>query len=502
MVERIPIPDQKTLNEYASLAHLSAAVSRLRAEAKRLVPRLAGRHVWMVNSTARGGGVAEMLPTQIALLRELGVDADWLVISTDRQEFFGFTKRLHNLIHGEGDPEISRSERELYDAVSRENADAMRDMLSPDDILVVHDPQPLGAGAALKEELGVHTVWRCHIGLDEHVPQTIAAWRFMRPFAETYDQAVFSAPEYIPGYLAGRVAIIHPAIDPLSEKNRDLPLHKLVGIIWNADLGVQSGPILTADYDFKAMRLQPDGSFDFATMPEDIGLLSRPIITQVSRWDRLKGFRPLMQGFRELKLRLSNGVKDPVHRRRLELVRLVLAGPDPASVQDDPEGLQVIEELVEDYVAFEPDIQADIALVSLPMESAHFNALMVNAIQRASTIVVQNSLREGFGLTVTEAMWKQKAVLGNSRAVGLRQQIRDRIDGCMITDPEDTTEIAATLNEMLADPAGRDTWGNAAQRHVHEEFLVLSQISHWLHVLAEVVDPSWPRPARSRGSTS
>ncbi|MEJ2679001.1 MAG: glycosyltransferase, partial [Gemmatimonadota bacterium] len=314
--------------------------------------------------------------------------------------------------------------------------------------------------------------------------------------------AVFSAPEYIPGYLAGRVAVIHPAIDPLSEKNRDLPVHKLVGVLWNADLGVQSGPILTADYDNKAMRLQPDGSFDFATMPEDIGLLSRPIITQVSRWDRLKGFRPLMQGFRELKLRLSNGVKDPTHRRRLELVRRVLAGPDPASVQDDPEGLQVINELIEDYVGFEPDIQADIALVSLPMESARYNALMVNAIQRASSIVVQNSLREGFGLTVTEAMWKQKAVLGNHKAVGLRQQIRDRIDGCMLTNPEDANEIASTLNEMLADPASRDTWGNAAQRRVHDEFLVLSQLRHWLHVLAEVVDPSWPRPARSTESTS
>ncbi len=203
-----------------------------------------------------------------------------------------------------------------------------------------------------------------------------------------------------------------------------------------------------------------------------------------------------MQGFRTLKLRSVDGNGDPTHRRRMEILRLVLAGPDPASIQDDPEGQEVLKELIDDYLSFEPEVQRDIALVTLPMEDRQNNALMVNALQRSASIVVQNSIREGFGLTVTEAMWKKNAVLGNYKAVGLRQQIRDRIDGCMIPDPEDSDAIAHTLNEMLADPIARRQWGQTGQRRVHDDFLVLAQLRHWLHVLAEVVDPSWPRPHR------
>jgi len=488
MVERVAVSAHKTLSDYAAVAHLAPAVNQLREEARRLVPRLGGRSLWMVNSTAHGGGVAEMLPTQITLLRDLGVPAEWLVIGSERQAFFGLTKRIHNLIHGEGTPELTAGDQELYESVSRENADIIKTMVGENDILVVHDPQPLGAGAMVKDELGLPTVWRCHIGLDEHVPQTKAAWSFLAPWARRYDHAVFSAPEYIPGYLSGRVSVIHPAIDPLSEKNRELPLHKLVGIIWNSDLGVMHGPILTGDYEHKAMRLQPDGAFDFAVHPEDIGLLSRPIVLQVSRWDRLKGWRPLMHAFRKLKRELSSGNGDPTHRRRMELVRMVLAGPDPESIQDDPEGQVVLNELIADYAGFEPEIQADIALVTLPMVSPRENALMVNVLQRSASIVVQNSLREGFGLTLTEGMWKHNAVLGNHRAVGLRQQVRDEIDGRMVHDPEDIDELAHTLEAMLADPASRVRWGQSAQRRCHDHFLVLSQLRHWLHTLADVVD--------------
>jgi trehalose synthase len=144
-------------------------------------------------------------------------------------------------------------------------------------------------------------------------------------------------------------------------------------------------------------RLQGDGSFRPANMWDNIGLLSRPIITQVSRWDRLKGWRPLMDAFVELKRRFANGADGEqawAYRRRLDLVRLVLAGPDPASIQDDPEGRQVIEDLHRAYLALSPEMQDDIAVVTLPMTSRRENALIVNALQRASTIVVQNSLRE------------------------------------------------------------------------------------------------------------
>jgi trehalose synthase len=475
-----------SLDDYASVAHLATAVAELRAEAARLSKRLEGRTVWMVNSTAQGGGVAEMLPTQVSMLRELGVDTRWAVIETLDPRFFPLTKRIHNLIHGTGDPELTEEDREVYDRVSRENAEALGSLLDARSILVVHDPQPLGAGALVKERLGVATVWRCHIGLDEHLPETRAAWRFLKPFATGYDRAIFSAPEYIPGYLAGRASVIHPALDPLSHKNRPLSIHKLVGILCNAGLLEPQAPVLTPPFPERAARLQPDGTWGATASPCDIGLLFRPIVTQVSRWDRLKGFAPLLQAFVLLKQRLNGRTEmSERSRRTLENVRLVFAGPDPASVQDDPEAAEVLDELRELYVAVEPRLQDEIAILSLPMGSRKHNALMVNALQRCSSIVVQNSLREGFGLTATEAMWKAIPVLG-THAVGLRQQIRDGLDGRLVADPEDPEAIASVLEEMLADEHARDDWGRNGQHRAHHDFLILSQLRRWLELLVEV----------------
>jgi trehalose synthase len=485
---RIIEPDwHLSLDDYGGVAQLASAVNELRLEAARLVPQLEGRTVWMVNSTEQGGGVAEMLPTQIALLRELGLDVRWAVIEADDPRFFTLTKRIHNLIHGEGEPRLSPEDREVYDAVSHANAEALARHIDRDAILIVHDPQPLGAGALLKERFGMPAIWRCHIGLDEHLPQTRAAWGFLKPYACRYDRAVFSAPEYIPDFLAGYAAIIHPALDPLSHKNRELPIHKLVGILCNAGLIEPHAPPITPAFPEPAQRLQPDGDWAEATRPEDFGLLFRPIVTEVSRWDRLKGFLPLLRAFVELK----RGVPERHdlehrHRRTLENVRLVLAGPDPASVQDDPEAGEVLEEIRELYLSLEPELQRDVVIISLPMGSRKYNALMVNALQRCSSIIVQNSLREGFGLTATEGMWKAKAVLG-TRAVGLRQQIRDGLDGRLVSDAEDADELARTLDEMLADEHGRDLWGMTAQHRAYHEFLVFPQLRRWLELLSDTV---------------
>lgn len=486
MARIIDIERGVTLDDYAAVGHLAHAVHELRAEAARLVPRLRGRRVWMVNSTARGGGVAEMLPTQVSLLRELGVHIEWAVIEGGPPAFFPLTKRIHNLIHGEGDPELGPAERELYETASRKSADALGRLVGADDILIVHDPQPLGAGAMLRREMNIHTVWRCHIGLDEQCAQTRAAWSFLEPYATAYDHAVFTAPEYIPSYLAGRASIIHPAVDPLAHKNQDLALHKLVGILCDSALSVAFGPVLSPPFPEPVQRLQPDGNFLPATMPEDIGLLFRPVVTQISRWDRLKGFAPLMNGFRRLKER--NGSRrdlDRRHRRSLEIVRLVLAGPDPASIQDDPEAREVLSDLQSRYLELEPEVQADIAIVTLPMHSREQNALMVNALQRCSTIVAQNSLREGFGLTATEAMWKGTPVLG-THACGLQQQIRDGLDGRLVSDPEDADELARTLDQMLADEDARDAWGRSAHRRVRDEFLIFTQLRRWLAELSNM----------------
>jgi trehalose synthase len=497
MIQTIEIEPSRTLDDYAAIAHFAGPVQALRAEAAMLVPPLRERTVWMVNSTAQGGGVAEMLPQMITLLNEVGLTTRWAVIGSNRPAFFALTKRVHNLIHGDGEPTLSDGDRQLFEAVNRQNVEALKPHLGPDDIVVVHDPQPLALGAILKAELGVRTVWRCHIGHDERLPATHAAWRFLKPYAETYDRAIFSAPEYIPDYLAGRATIIHPALDPYSHKNRELSPHKLVGILCNAGLKCERYPVLTPPFSDQAQRLQPDGTFGTAVEPEEIGLLYRPIVTQVSRWDRLKGLRPLLEGFVKLKGWTRDASRDwsPRRRRRVEIGRLVLAGPDPASIQDDPEGQEVLESLSAIYLGLPPEIQRDVALLTLPMQSRKQNALMVNALQRCSTIIVQNSIREGFGLTATEAMWKCVPVLG-TRASGLRQQIRSGIDGILTQDASDPDEVARRLDEALCDLSNRDLMARSAQRRVHDHFLIFTQLCEWLRVLSAAATSPRKAPAK------
>jgi trehalose synthase len=197
-----------------------------------------------------------------------------------------------------------------------------------------------------------------------------------------------------------------------------------------------------------------------------------------------------MEAFVRMKGFLASGgcEMSPHHRRRLEIVRLLLVGPDPSSIQDDPEAQEVLADLVDTYRGLDPCHQQDIAVISLPMSSLESNALMVNALQRCSSVIVQNSLREGFGLTITEAMWKRSAILG-TRACGIRKQMRDGIDGRLTQNPEDPDEVAQLLNSMLEDYAERGRFGLNAQRRVHDEFLIFTQVRRWLQVLAEQAGP-------------
>lgn len=473
-----------TLADYATVANLVGAVDALEARAGQLVPLLEGRTVWMVNSTAQGGGVAELLPTHVALLRELGVDTRWAVMETDSVDFFAFTKRIHNLIHDAPVPHPRDGDRQIYEAVNRANAEALTDLVRDGDVVVIHDPQPLATAGPVKQRRAVRTIWRCHIGLEEHTANTRAAWSFLRPYTDPYDASVFSLAEYVPDFLQSRARVIHPTIDPASHKNRELSLHKMVGILVDAGMVIPHWPVLDPPFPEGASRLQADGSVAPASIPEDIGLLARPIVTQVSRWDRLKGFAPLLEGFAILKhTQATRAFVDDRHVRRVAAARLVLAGPDPASIQDDPEGLAVFEELRQRYRALDPSLQRDVAILTLPMSSRKHNALMVNALQRASDIVVQNSLREGFGLTVAEAMWKRTPLLGSARAAGVRLQVRDGTDGCLVSDPENPGMIAAALHDMLAREDRLEVWGRNAQRRAHGEFLVLGELARWLEIL-------------------
>ncbi|MDJ0836190.1 MAG: glycosyltransferase [Acidobacteriota bacterium] len=487
MIEEVDVRDNVTLADYEQYAQFTVKVRELKQVAAAHVPHLTGRRVWMVNSTSRGGGVAEMMPRLITIFRELGVDARWAVIGADSQDFFGFTKNLHNLIHGAGTATITERDREAYVAVNRENFESFRKLLAPNDVVVIHDPQPMGMGAMIKKTLGNPTVWRCHIGLDDHTEETRTAWYFLEHFANAYDHGVFTAPEYIPSFFAGKASIIHPAIDPTDHKNRSLAVHKISGILHNAELLSTVQPVLTEAFEDPALRLQPDGSYLPANQPEQIGLLYRPIITQISRWDKLKGFQPLLEGFARMKRDITtyaNG--DERHKRRLEIMRLVLAGPDPGSIQDDPEGLETLGQIEATYRALPPEIQRDIAVLTLPMKSRKINALIVNALQRCATVVVQNSLQEGFGLTATEAMWKAKPVLV-SKACGLRQQVRDGLEGQILRRPKHPEFLALALNSMMQKPWQRGEEGRNAQRRVFDAFLIFTQVARWLEVLHNTV---------------
>lgn len=486
-IEAVAADGQYTLDDYASVAYLSGPVADLRREAEGLVPHIGARRVVMLNSTARGGGVAEMMPRLVSLLNELGVRTEWWTMNTDDERFFSLTKRLHNLIHGAGTPRLEAEDAGVYEGVSEAVAEALRAELGPDDILAVHDPQPAGAGARVAAAgTGRPTVWRCHIGLDSDNQQTEAAWSFLEPHLKAYDHSVFTAGEYIPSYLSTPVSIIPPAIDPFSDKNRELHLHEVVGILCNAGLAESPHPMVTEPFAHQAERLQPDGTWAPAVQPEDLGLLYRPLVTQVSRWDRLKGWRGLLDGFVRLKQEaVQRGGTGGRHARRLKLLRLILAGPEPAAVQDDPEAREVLDELIEVYRGLAPELQQDVAMISLPMTSRKHNALMVNALQRCSSVVVQNSLQEGFGLTATEAMWKRGRVVG-THACGLRQQIRDGLDGYLVQDPENADEIADKLDRVLSMSKERNAVSTAAQRRVYDEFLVFRQVARWLKVLAEV----------------
>ena len=311
---------------------------------------------------------------------------------------------------------------------------------------------------------------------------------FLEPYLDAYDGAVFSAPEYIPRRLARRATVVFPGIDPLAPKNRDLSLRRTIEIMCSGGLIPCPGPTVPGPFAAWCSGSIRTGPSRPANVAESIGLLTRPDRDPGVALGPAQGLRSADGRIRGAEARRpTTGRAIRQHRRRLDLVRLVLAGPEPAAIQDDPEAREVLEELRAAYRALHPAIQDDVALLLLPMGSLEENALLVNALQRASTIVVQNSLREGFGLTIAEAMWKRVPVLTNSRACGPRQQVRDGLDGRLIADPENPDEMRRALDEMLADPDRLERWGQSAQRRVHDQFLVLGQLRAWGKLLTTLL---------------
>lgn len=485
-MQKIAINKGPLFEDYLTYGALKPTVNRFLENSKQSVEDLKGSTIWMINSTATGGGVAEMLPSQMRLLRQLKVKIEWLVLETEDEDFFNLTKRIHNAIHGSGDGKFSDEDRQIYESVNKQNLDDALDHIQDGDLVVIHDPQPLPLAKFIRSERDVKLVWRCHIGLKEDNSTTKNVWSFLGDYFDAYDHFVFSLESYTPSNITERTTIIPPAIDPMSEKNKVLHMQDCLNILHRSGIVNDREEIIYPFFKYQVRRVMPDGSFNSVNHNSNLDSIYRPTITQISRWDRLKGFKELMQAF--INVKMTNEKKSDVNSiqyKRIKKSRLIMAGPDPDFVADDPEGMAVLRELKQQYMNIDPELQEDIAILLLPMDDPKENAMIVNALQSSSSIVAQNSIQEGFGLTATEAMWKQRPVLV-SGAAGLVFQVHDGVHGRINEHPEDIENLAETIDEMLADPEKREVWGFNAQIRVVENFTLFSQLESWLKLLSSV----------------
>jgi trehalose synthase len=436
--------------------------------------QLQGRIVWNINSTWSGGGVAEMLKQVVAYARGADVDARWLVLAGD-PDFFVLTKRLHNMLHGQQSATgvtLGPAERAIYEATLARATGELTSRVRPGDIVVIHDPQPAGLAAAARAA-GARVVWRCHIGSDQPNDASEQAWAFLRPYVEDVERHVFTRSAYAPDWAADKCVVIAPAIDPLAPKNA--PMTPKIARAIGAHIGLLSdggGPTRPA---FR----REDGSTSLVVRAADVvhdGPRLRPdvpLVVQVSRWDRLKDMTGVLDGF------VSHVV--PAHPD----AHLALVGPATAGVSDDPEGAGVFAECISRWQSLERHVRERVSLVSLPMDDIEENAAMVNALQRHATVVVQKSIVEGFGLTVSEAMWKSKPVVA-TRVGGITDQIADGT-GVLLDDPRDTSAFGAAVRGLLDDPAEAERVGKAAHERVRDRFLPDRQLAEWATVLGGLV---------------
>jgi trehalose synthase len=382
-----------------------------------------------------------MLHLLVGYANDLDIDVRWVVIDADA-DFFAITKRLHNRLHGAtGDGgDLGPREATIYRSILEANATALKRRVQPEDIVILHDPQTAGLADHLASQ-GACVVWRCHIGTDHSNAHLREAWGFLLPHLTECNAYVFSHLAFVPPELEGaRVWIIKPSIDPLSAKNRALPRGRVTDLL--AGIG------LMPEERFAPPTAVLGGAGPFS--PGD------RLVLQVSRWDRLKDMLGVLHGFSE-------------HVAGRTDAKLALVGPSVEGVVDDPEGAQVLAECLDGWAELPPRVRDDVRLVALPMDNLVANALMVNAAQRYASVVVQKSLEEGFGLTVTEAMWKSRPVVA-SAVGGIVDQVPPGV-GVLLEDPGDLDAFGRTLNSLLAQPEEMSRLGRRARLHVREHFL-------------------------------
>ncbi len=370
-----------------------------------LAEKLKGKTIKMVNSTAVGGGVAEMLHRVVPLFNELGLNVKWDVIKGSGA-FFKVTKNFHNALHGRP-AEINEDMFKIYVEENNQNA---RELSFDEEIVVIHDPQP-AALIEMKDKSSAKWIWRCHIDTSHPDPRV---WDFLKNYINKYDASIFSAPSFakelpIPQYM------IYPAIDPFAEKNRELSQQEINSVLEK----------------FK--------------IPND-----KPIITQISRFDRLKDPLGVFETYSLVKSHVD--------------CRFIYAG---GAASDDPEGARVLSELQEKSSG-----DKDFHILLLPP----FSDFEVNAIQRASTIILQKSLKEGFGLTVTEALWKAKPVVA-SAVGGIPLQVIHNFTGILVHSIEGA---AYQIRYLLNNPKAAQKLGEYGREHVREKFLLTRNLRNYL----------------------
>lgn len=461
--------------------------ARFQAVAALAREQLAGRTVWSLSSTAKGGGVAEMLQTLVAYGLGAGVDARWLVMEGD-PEFFAITKRLHNLLHGNpGDGgALGPAERAHYLAVQEENLPGAAARIRPGDIVLVHDPQPAGMIAGLRA-LGAHVVWRSHIGADLSNEHTERGWAFLREFIEDAEQFVFSRPAYAPSWVPEHLRhVIAPSVDPFSTKNAWVAPDDVSAALRRA--GLLDGSPTLAPATGNVAFIRRDGSpgevrahsglvVDGGPLPYDAR-----VVMQVSRWDRLKDMSGVLVAFAEH----ASGWPDDVH--------LLLVGPEVTAVSDDPEGQAVLAECRALWGRLPLPVRERAHLCCLPMDDADENAHLVNALQRHASVVVQKSLVEGFGLTVTEPMWKARPVVATAVG-GIQDQIEDGVTGLLLKDPRDLATFAELVGGVLADPQLARRLGTAARESVREHYLGDRHLTQYAQLFQSLIDTETTRPS-------
>jgi len=436
-------------------------IERAAQVAADLRKRLTGRVFWNVNTTAVGGGVAEMLQSLLRYARGAGIDARWLVMPGS-PEFFHLTKRLHHALHGSiGDGSaLGAEQRALYESTAAEFAREFAACVRPRDVVLLHDPQTAGLASHLNR-IGATVVWRCHVGHDQPGPEVDRAWNFLAPYLESVAAFVFSRSTYVPDVCdSGRASIIQPSIDAFAAKNRELDAATVRTVLVHTGL-VEGPPPDPPQHVFQ----RTDGTPGRIERQADVVRLGRapawetPLVVQVSRWDLLKDMEGVMRGF----ARLCDGRPpgDP---------HLVLAGPNVSGVSDDPEGGAVFDAVEAHWRELPHAVRHRVHLACLPTADVEENAIIVNALQRHATVIVQKSLHEGFGLTVTEAMWKGRPVLA-SAVGGIQDQIEHGVSGLLVKDPADLDAFVEGLRYLLENPAAAERIGAAARERVRVRFL-------------------------------